>query len=33
MSFSGYASLFGIPDAAGDIIVRGAFQGSLARRG
>jgi hypothetical protein len=33
MIFSGYASLFGIPDAAGDVVVKGAFRQSLLRRG
>jgi HK97 family phage prohead protease len=33
MNFSGYASRFGIPDAAGDIIMRGAFRASLLARG
>jgi uncharacterized protein len=32
-SFSGYASLFGVPDLGRDVIERGAFAGSLARRG
>jgi uncharacterized protein len=31
--FEGYASLFGVPDLARDIVTRGAFQQSLARRG
>jgi len=31
--FTGYASLFGEPDAARDIVRPGAFQASLARRG
>ncbi len=30
--FSGYASLFGVPDGAGDIVERGAFAASLRRR-
>ena len=30
--FEGYASLFNVPDAAGDIVARGAFAGSLRRR-
>jgi uncharacterized protein len=30
--FSGYASLFGIPDGAGDVVARGAFAASLRRR-
>lgn len=29
----GYASLFGVPDLAGDVVERGAFAASLARRG
>jgi HK97 family phage prohead protease len=32
MIFSGYASLFGIPDQAGDIVMPGAFLKSLKRR-
>lgn len=32
-TFAGYASLFGIPDAQNDIVERGAFSASLARRG
>lgn len=31
--FSGYASLFDIPDQGGDIVARGAFAGTLARLG
>ena len=31
--FEGYASLFGVADSAGDIVERGAFAQSLARRG
>lgn len=31
--FSGYASLFEAPDLGGDIVQRGAFAASLARRG
>ncbi len=31
--FSGYASLFGVPDMGGDVVVAGAFSASLARRG
>ncbi|KAB1072817.1 HK97 family phage prohead protease [Methylobacterium planeticum] len=31
--FTGYASLFGVPDLGRDVVVRGAFAGSLARRG
>lgn len=31
--FTGYASLFGIPDAQNDIVERGAFAASLLRRG
>jgi uncharacterized protein len=30
--FAGYASLFGVPDAAGDVVMAGAFAASLARR-
>ncbi len=30
--FEGYASLFGVPDGAGDIVQRGAFAASLRRR-
>jgi HK97 family phage prohead protease len=30
--FEGYASLFGVPDGAGDIVMRGAFAASLRRR-
>ncbi|QPC41998.1 HK97 family phage prohead protease [Kaustia mangrovi] len=30
--FEGYASLFGTPDLGGDVVLRGAFQRSLARR-
>jgi hypothetical protein len=30
--FEGYASLFGVPDGAGDIVLRGAFSASLRRR-
>jgi uncharacterized protein len=30
--FEGYASLFGVPDGAGDIVAPGAFAGSLRRR-
>ena len=29
----GYASLFGLRDGGGDIVERGAFSSSLARRG
>ena len=32
-SFEGYASVFGLPDLGGDIVVRGAFRDSLAQRG
>lgn len=32
-TFSGYASLFDIPDQGGDIVARGAFAGTLARLG
>jgi len=32
-SFSGYASLFGVPDLGRDVVERGAFARSLARRG
>lgn len=31
--FQGYASLFGVPDLAGEIVTRGAFRTSLRRRG
>jgi uncharacterized protein len=31
--FQGYASLFGTPDLAGEIVTRGAFRASLKRRG
>ena len=31
--FTGYASLFGVPDLGRDVVVRGAFAESLARRG
>lgn len=31
--FAGYASLFGVPDTGGDVVVAGAFAASLARRG
>ena len=31
--FDGYASLFGVPDLGGDLVVRGAFAESLVRRG
>jgi phage head maturation protease len=31
--FTGYASLFGIPDAQNDVVERGAFSASLLRRG
>jgi uncharacterized protein len=31
--FAGYASLFGVPDATGDVVMPGAFAASLARRG
>jgi HK97 family phage prohead protease len=30
--FEGYASLFGVPDGAGDIVMPGAFAASLRRR-
>ena len=33
MTFSGYASLFGIADGAGDIVMPGAFRDSIASRG
>ena len=33
MNFTGYASLFGVPDAAGDIVMTGAFRRSLIPRG
>lgn len=32
MKFSGYASVFGIPDQGGDIVMKGAFARSLRRR-
>ncbi|MGH2343319.1 HK97 family phage prohead protease [Segnochrobactraceae bacterium EtOH-i3] len=32
-TFEGYASLFGRPDLGNDIVLPGAFAGSLARRG
>lgn len=32
-ALSGYASLFNLPDAAGDVIAPGAFRRSLAERG
>jgi uncharacterized protein len=31
--FAGYASLFGVPDSTGDVVMAGAFAASLARRG
>jgi HK97 family phage prohead protease len=31
--FEGYASLFNVPDSAGDVVMPGAFAASLARRG
>jgi HK97 family phage prohead protease len=31
--FSGYASLFGVPDLTGDVVLPGAFARSIARRG
>src|SRR5947199_5790172 len=31
--FEGYASLFGVPDNAGDVVAPGAFARSLSRRG
>jgi HK97 family phage prohead protease len=31
--FEGYASLFGVPDGAGDVVARGAFARSLKREG
>ena len=30
--FEGYASLFGVPDGAGDVVARGAFAATLRRR-
>jgi HK97 family phage prohead protease len=30
--FEGYASLFGVPDGAGDVVARGAFAASLRKR-
>ncbi len=32
-TFTGYASLFGVTDLAGDVVLPGAFRGSLAARG
>lgn len=32
-TFAGYASLFGVPDLGGDVVVKGAFRRSLKRRG
>jgi HK97 family phage prohead protease len=32
-AFSGYASLFNVPDQSGDIVLPGAFRRSLAARG
>lgn len=31
--FEGYASLFGVPDGAGDVVLPGAFANSLKKRG
>ncbi|HEV2561927.1 MAG TPA: HK97 family phage prohead protease [Rhizomicrobium sp.] len=31
--FEGYASLFGVPDGAGDVVAPGAFAASLRKRG
>ncbi|WEK48491.1 MAG: HK97 family phage prohead protease [Candidatus Kaistia colombiensis] len=31
--FSGYASLFGTADLSGDVVLPGAFRGSIAKRG
>lgn len=31
--FTGYASLFGVPDLGRDVVAAGAFSASLARRG
>lgn len=31
--FTGYASLFDVPDLSGDVVAPGAFRASLARRG
>lgn len=31
--FEGYASLFGVPDSAGDVVAPGAFASSLRKRG
>jgi uncharacterized protein len=31
--FAGYASLFGVPDGAGDVVAPGAFANSLRKRG
>lgn len=33
MAITGYASLWGVADLAGDVVVRGAFAASVARRG
>jgi Escherichia/Staphylococcus phage prohead protease len=30
--FEGYASLFGVPDGAGDVVAPGAFAASLRKR-
>ena len=30
--FEGYASLFGVPDSAGDVVAPGAFASSLRKR-
>jgi uncharacterized protein len=32
-TFAGYASLFGVPDLGGDVVMKGAFRRSLKRRG
>ena len=32
-AFEGYASLFGVADQSGDVVMRGAFRASLAARG
>ncbi len=31
--FTGYASVFGVPDLGRDVVLPGAFAASLARRG
>ena len=32
-TFAGYASVFGVPDLGGDVVVKGAFRRSLVRQG